>query len=317
MNSGYLAAIGTLVCWTIGTIAFTKASKLTQPTIVNRVRLFIAVILLSIITVVLFGINLKQLFLLPTFSEWFWLGISGIIGLTLGDYFAFTAFSILGSSRTSLFSTFAPVAAVFLGLFMLNETLTLVGILGMVTSIGGIIYFITAAKKQQTENLNKKLLTKGILYAILGAVCQGLGLVCTKKGLNIEHINEPDLSAVHATWIRILVATIAAYSIAFFTKNIFTEFKILVATPSKIKPVLVGTIFGPVCGVSLSLIAATQIPVGVAQTIFSLLPISVMLAATITRTEKLSLAAIIAACISVLGVFILVWQQTILTWIEG
>lgn len=314
MNSGYLAAFGTLACWTIGTIAFTKASKLTQPTIVNRVRLIFAVVLLTIITVVLFGINLKQLFLLPTLSEWFWLGISGVIGLTLGDYFAFTAYSVLGSSRTSMFSTFAPVAAVLLGMCMLNETITLVGFLGMATSIGGIIYFITAAKKLQTENLNKKLLSKGVLYAILGAICQGLGLVCTKKALNIEHINEPDLSAVHATWIRILVATIAAYSIAFFTKNIFTEFKTLITTPHKIKPVLVGTIFGPVCGVSLSLYAATQIPVGVAQTIFSLLPISVMLAATITNTEKLNLTAIIAACISVIGVFILVWQHQIAIW---
>ena len=134
-----------------------------------------------------FKVTFIQLFTLPTLAEWIWLGLSGIIGLTLGDYFAFTAYSILGSSRTSLFSTFAPVAALLLGIIILGESINFIGVLGMMISTGGIIWFIQSTQKSNDKSIEKSQILKGITYAILGAVGQGLGLVCAKKGLNITH----------------------------------------------------------------------------------------------------------------------------------
>ncbi len=115
MNTGILAAFGTLACWTIGTFAFTLASQRSNPAAVNRVRLVLASLLLAVVSVLIFGVPFQQLVSGPSINQWFWLGLSGIVGLTLGDYFAFTAYRILGSSKTSLFSTFAPVAALLLG----------------------------------------------------------------------------------------------------------------------------------------------------------------------------------------------------------
>jgi drug/metabolite transporter (DMT)-like permease len=262
--------------------------------------------------VVFFKVSFIELFTLPTLGEWIWLGLSGIIGLTLGDYFAFTAYSILGSSRTSLFSTFAPVAALLLGMIILSESINGVGILGMMISTGGIIWFIQSTQKSNDKNIDKSQVLKGITYAILGAVGQGLGLVCAKKGLNITHQTGADLSAVHATWIRMGIGTLAAYSIAVFKRNVWAEFKIMTASKTIITPLLTGTFFGPVMGVSLSLYAASQIPVGIAQTIFSLLPITVMLAATISGRERINGPSIIAAAICMVGVFVLVWRDELI-----
>lgn len=313
LNSGLTAAFATLICWTVGTFAFTIASKRADPAAVNRVRLFFAALLLSIVVVVFFSVSIIELFTLPTIGEWFWLGLSGIIGLTLGDYFAFTAYSILGSSRTSLFSTFAPVAALLLGMVILGESINGVGIIGMMISTGGIIWFIQSTQKSNDKAIDKSQILKGITYAILGAVGQGLGLVCAKKGLNITHDTGTDLSAVHATWIRMGIGTLAAYSIAVFKRNVWTELKIITSSKSIITPLLTGTFFGPVMGVSLSLFAASQIPVGIAQTIFSLLPITVMIAATISGREKINGPSIIAAVICMIGVFVLVWRDELIT----
>ena len=312
LNSGLTAAFGTLICWTVGTFAFTIASKRADPAAVNRVRLLFAALLLSVVVVVFFKVSFIELFTLPTFSEWIWLGLSGIIGLTLGDYFAFTAYSILGSSRTSLFSTFAPVAALLLGMVILGESINGVGIICMMISTGGIIWFIQSTQKSNDKAIDKSQVLKGITYAILGAVGQGLGLVCAKKGLNITHQTGADLSAVHATWIRMGIGTLAAYSIAIFKRNVYTELKIITASKSIITPLLTGTLFGPVIGVSLSLFAASQIPVGIAQTIFSLLPITVMIAATISGREKINLPPVIAAAICMVGVFVLVWREELI-----
>ena len=314
LNSGLTAAFATLICWTVGTFAFTIASKRADPAAVNRVRLFFAALLLSVVVVVFFKVSFVELFTLPTLHEWFWLGLSGIIGLTLGDYFAFTAYSILGSSRTSLFSTFAPVAALLLGMIILGETINGVGIIGMMISTGGIIWFIQSTQKSNDKAIDKSQVLKGITYAILGAVGQGLGLVCAKKGLNITHDTGTDLSAVHATWIRMGIGTLAAYSIAVFKRNVWTELKIITSSKSIITPLLTGTLFGPVMGVSLSLFAASQIPVGIAQTIFSLLPITVMLAATLSGREKINGPSIIAAAICMIGVFVLVWRDELIAF---
>lgn len=316
LNSGLTAAFATLICWTVGTFAFTIASKRADPAAVNRVRLFFAALLLSIVVVVFFKVSIVELFTLPTLGEWFWLGLSGIIGLTLGDYFAFTAYSILGSSRTSLFSTFAPVAALLLGMVILGENINGVGIIGMMISTGGIIWFIQSTQKSNDKAIDKSQVLKGITYAILGAVGQGLGLVCAKKGLNITHDTGTDLSAVHATWIRMGIGTLAAYSIAVFKRNVWTELKIITSSKSIITPLLTGTFFGPVMGVSLSLFAASQIPVGIAQTIFSLLPITVMIAATISGREKINGPSIIAAVICMIGVFVLVWRDELITFFK-
>jgi drug/metabolite transporter (DMT)-like permease len=316
MNTGLLAALGTLLCWTAGTFAFTIASRRSEPAAVNRVRLFFATILLSIVVVLLFGLPASELFTLPTAQEWFWLGLSGIIGLTLGDYFSFTAYRILGSSRTSLFNTFAPVAALLLGMVMLGETINITGLTGMLISIGGIVWFIRSTRKSRDESIDRTHLTQGISFAILGAVGQGLGLVCAKKGLNIVHTNGSDLSAVHATWIRMGIATLAAYSIAVFKRNVIKEFITLSSERERFIPLITGTVFGPVTGVSLSLLAAIHLQVGIAQTIFSMLPLTVMFAATVSGREKLNASSVIAALICMAGVFVLVWRDEIARWMN-
>ena len=308
MNTGILAAFGTLACWTIGTFAFTLASQRSNPASVNRVRLVLASVLLAIVSVLIFDVPFQLLISGPSINQWFWLGLSGIVGLTLGDYFAFTAYRILGSSKTSLFSTFAPVAALLLGMVMLNETINTPGLIGMMVSTAGIIWFVQANRKEAEAHHDEKHVLKGVTFAILGAVGQGLGLVCAKKGLSADAFIHP----VHATWIRMTIGALAAYSTVLFRINIWQEAKEVTASSDKVKPLLIGTTFGPVIGVSLSLLAATQLPVGIAQTIFSLLPITVMIAAVVLGKEKVKANALLATAICLCGVLILVWRNELL-----
>jgi drug/metabolite transporter (DMT)-like permease len=192
---------------------------------------------------------------------------------------------------------------------MLGETMNVAGVIGMAISICGILWFTRATQQTTDESVDRKRISSGILFAIIGAVTQGLGLVCSKKGLNIIHSNGPDLNPVHATWIRIGIAMLAAYSLAIFKRNVLSEIKVMSTTARITRPLLLGTLFGPVLGVSLSLLAATQLKVGIAQTIFSLQPLTVMFAATVSGKEKLNASSVIAAMVSMFGVFVLVWRD--------
>jgi drug/metabolite transporter (DMT)-like permease len=317
-TTGILAAFTTLACWTIGTFAFTHAAKLASPKSVNRVRLLFAMLLLSVVTVSVSTQSIIALFRLPNLHEWLWLGLSGVVGLSIGDHFAFTAFKMLGSSRASLFNTFAPFAALLLGMILLAEHISALGMLGMAISVGGLLWFIRVNQKNNLSKAgsNRQELMRGVLFAILGAICQGLGIVLAKKGLMITHEGQ-DLSPVHATWIRMFTATVIIYVAGLFRTNLVAEFKEIAYKPQHLKPVLIGTVFGPVIGVSMSLLAASLIEVSLAQTIFSLLPITVMVVAAISGKEKIELGSFIAAIISVGGVFVLVWRDEIAQAMQG
>jgi drug/metabolite transporter (DMT)-like permease len=140
----------------------------------------------------------------------------------------------------------------------------------------------------------------------LGAICQGLGLVLAKKGFMSS---TEEISAIHATWIRMFIATISVYLIGIFKTNIIQEFKAITFNINKLKPVLLGTLFGPVIGVSLSLFSANKIEVSITQTILSLLPVSVTFAAVLFFKEKVYLKSYLAVLVSIIGVLILVWRN--------
>ncbi|MES2558964.1 MAG: DMT family transporter [Bacteroidota bacterium] len=311
VSFGFIAAFITLFCWTVGTFSFTHASTLYAPKSINRVRLLFAAILLTILTCFIGDVSPVTLFTKPLAAHWLWLGISGVVGLSIGDHFAFTAFKIMGSSRTSLFNTFAPGAALLGGYFLLGESINLMGITGIAVSVSGIIWFIQANRKPREDNIQQQQLTQGLIYATLGALCQGFGLVFAKKGLMLD-ADYGKLMPLHATWIRMFSATVIIYGAGVFKTNLVVEFRAIAFSRTIMKPVLVGTLFGPVIGVSMSLYAASLIEVSLAQTIFSLLPISVILTAFILGKEKIEAKSLIAAVISVAGVFALVWREELL-----
>lgn len=306
-TTGIIAALLTVLSWTIGTFSFAKASRLFEPASVNRVRLMYATLLLALITCAWHVFSPWQLFSKPNYSQFFWFGLSGFIGLTLGDYFAFQAFKILGNRRTSLFSCFAPAAALVTGMLVLHEHISGIGILGMSISVAGIILLTSSRQeKAAVQNEGHGAFWKGVWMALLGAIGQGVGLVCAKKGFMVSG---DVLSPVHATWIRMFVATICVYIIGLFKVNIWEEWKFITFHPTNRKYVFTGTLFGPIIGVSLSLLAASNMPAGMTQTILSLLPVSVLIASAIFYKEPINARSVWAVLIALAGVFILVWRD--------
>ena len=83
---GEIAALGTSVCWTFTSIFFTLSGRRVGSVIVNQARLLLAVILLSATHLLILGSWLPDQ---ADGYRWFWLGLSGIIGLALGDGFLF------------------------------------------------------------------------------------------------------------------------------------------------------------------------------------------------------------------------------------
>jgi drug/metabolite transporter (DMT)-like permease len=315
---GEIVAICTTLSWSIGIFPFTEAARRMGPNAVNHIRLVFAVIFLSIICLLFLPISFTDLFTSPLPQHWIWFGASGIIGLALGDYFGFTSFVILGPRVGSIFTTLAPAAALISAFFLIGERINVIGIIGILITIAGVVWLsLNRGGKEPMKDHAIGNVGKGILFAILSAVCQGVGLVLANKGFETQ-INNTDLPFFQATWIRMIVAATVMYLIT-IVRGKFREMNqpILENRNNGLIFALGGTIFGPVMGVSLSMLAISLLhnKPSVAQTIFALVPVFVLPLSYLFYKEKITMQSVLAALIAIAGVMVLIWRDEILSFI--
>jgi drug/metabolite transporter (DMT)-like permease len=308
--TGELLALLTTLCWALGIFPFTIAAQRIGTEAINQYRLLFAWIIISVGIIIGYGISPFALFTTPHFNHYLYLGLSGIIGFTIGDYCSFTSFKILGPRVGSVYTTFAPGAALFIGYIALNETINWVGLVGIAITITGVIWLTTSkTDAKNSEKTGFARSTKGVVYGIVGALCQGTGLVLSKVGMNAY---PEQLQTVHAVWIRLLFAFAIAFILSFINKNFKENTLSVFQNKNNVLPyLLVGTLIGPVAGVTLSLMTIQHLQVSVAQTIFALLPIVVLPINYFVYKEKISTISIIACLITVAGVLVLVWRDAI------
>jgi drug/metabolite transporter (DMT)-like permease len=287
---GEFASLLVAFFWTVSALAFESASRKLGSVAVNILRLAIGFIFLSVFTL----ISRNMFFPVDASGQnWLWLGLSGLVGFVFGDLFLFKAFTVIGSRFSMLLMTLVPPMTAFFGWIIIGEQLTLMHFTGMALTFSGISLAIFN-RKGNGEKLSLKLAPSGILYALGGAVGQALGLVLSKVGLK-------DYDPFSATQIRI-IAGIAGFSALITVMGRWGSVKSALLNKEGMKPLYLGAFFGPFLGVSFSLIAVKFTEAGIASTIMALVPIFIIVPSVVLYKEKVRLAEIIGAVISVGGV---------------
>jgi drug/metabolite transporter (DMT)-like permease len=287
---GEFAALLTAIFWTVTALAFEGATKRVGPFAVNIIRLLFGLIFLMVLAYFSRG---QALPLDASLHNWVWLGLSGVIGFIIGDYFLFASYPIIGSRMAMLMMTLAPPTAAFFGWLSLGESMNLNGLIGMALVLLGIGIAIWA--KPQGENKVKlKFPIKGLIFAFIGALGQGGGIVLSKLGMG-------QYNAFAATEIRVITGIVGfaiLLSILKRWKNVSITFK----NKQALKGIVVGSVFGPFLGVSFSLLAVQNTNTGVASTIMAIVPVLIILPSYILYKQKVSPAEILGAVLSVIGV---------------
>ncbi len=306
--SGELIALITTLCWSLGIFPFTEAAKRIGSAPLNQYRLLLAWIIISIILFFWNDLNFVELFTEPQPYHFIFLGLSGIIGFSIGDYCSFNSFKLLGPKLASLYTTFAPGAALLIGYIALNESVNLIGIFGILITVSGVIW-LTLSKKDSNAatQVGYTRDKRGIIYGIIGALCQGTGLVLSKYGMDYYEVK---LQTMHAVWIRLLFAFSAAFIVSLLAGKLKANSKPIFTNEKNNLPFLFfGTILGPIMGVTLSLFAIQKLEVAVAQTIFALLPLFVLPISLIIYKERITSQSVFACLLALVGVLLLIWRN--------
>lgn len=296
---GETAAIVTACLWTINSILFASAGKKIGSLSVNAYRILMAVGFLGITHIIFLGS------LLPTASseQWFWIGLSGIVGLGIGDFGLFAAFVTIGPRRSVLIMSLSPIFAAFGAYLMLGEILSPLIITGIaVTLIGVIVVILEKEENSDEKPISKKLKTWGVFLAFIGAIGQGIGLVFAKKGMWLD----PSImmNPLSVAFVRIIMGALFIWTCVVVMRRL-PEVRKALKSKKGMGQTAAGAFIGPFVGVTLSMVAIAYTQAGVAQTLMSLMPVFIIPAIWVLYKQKTSWRGVLGAIVAVIGVAIL------------
>jgi drug/metabolite transporter (DMT)-like permease len=229
--------------------------------------------------------------------NWWWLGLSGLVGFTLGDLCLFRAFVLIGPRVALLTLSLVPMLAAVASWAALGEGLSTLAVAGMALTIGGVAWVVLERTPLEPGPAHRAS-TGGVLLAVGAAAGQAGGLVLSKIGLSDGY------DAFAATQIRVM-AGLVGFAAIFFVLRAWPRLIAAFSSRAGLGFAALGACFGPFLGVSFSLAAVKYTYVGVAATIISIVPVLVIPFILVIYKERISVRAVFGAIIAVAGVALL------------
>ncbi len=301
---GEIIALLVAVSWTVTALFADKASHRLGSMTTNVLRLVLASFFLAIILWV--GIGHPY----PAYADgkaWIWLAASALVGYVFGDWCLFNSYLVIGARFGQLFMTLAPPMAAIAGWAILGETLSGKSLLAMAVTLCGIA--ISILSKGEHHQVHLTLPLKGVLLGLGAGLGQGVGLVLSKVGM--EHYAEiiPSEAPTHmetmlpfaSTMIRAIVGG-AGFLVLMALQKKTADLKAAAHDPKGLRYTLILTLFGPVIGVSLSLMAVRYTSAGIASTLMALTPVFILIPYALIYHQRIRPRELLGVAVSMAGV---------------
>jgi len=297
---GEAAALMASVLWTFTSLAFTVASRKIGPFSVNMWRMLFAIGLLSVSHIVILGTLVPR----ASDSQWMWLGLSGIVGLAIGDLGYLGTLMIIGPRRGTLLMATNPIFSTLLGVFMLGEVLSPWALSGITVTLLGVAVVILEREENSSEApLTPKQKALGVFAGVIGSVGQGVGLVLSRYGM-VYVVPDDPLDPLSAALMRMLAAS-AFFFVAVVLMGRLGRMGKALGDRKGMGATFAGTVVGPFLGVWVSMVAVSLADAGVAATLMSLMPVFVIPVVYVLYRQKTSWRGVLGAIIAFTGVAIL------------
>ena len=298
---GELISIGVAFSWTATALLSEFGSKRMGNLTLNLMRMLIALVFSAIMFWIIGGSPLPAH---ASTEAYLWMMLSGLVGYVIGDFCLFQCYIIIGSKFGQLFMTLAPIAAALTAWFTLGQQIRPQAMLAMLVTLAGIA--ISVLGRGDGHKLSLKLPLAGVLFAIGAAVCQGVGLVLSKIGMDhYEATLSTDLAGwllpFHANFFR-CIAGVIGFSLLMAVREGFAPFGKGLRDRKGMSAAVATTIFGPFVGVGASLLAVQYTAAGIASTLMALTPIIIILPAWWLFKQPITAKSLLGAFISVIGV---------------
>jgi len=253
---GFVAAISSVVFWTLACSIWRRESNNLLPRQINIYKNVLAsIIFLPVVITISWLSDINSIFILV---------VSGIIGIAIGDNLYINSLKIIGTRKTLSFEALTPIIATIIETLITNE------IYPQKVWIGSfIVSFSLLMIVRQNTNKNyhyRKLKAFGILCAIGSVFCAVLAALMSRIILISS-----TLTPLQTTEIRLISASI--FLLLFFKKDLFDLLKQRSITRKSHSNLFISTFFGTNCCILFQQIVFKSLPIGIGWTLLSLSPV--------------------------------------------
>ena len=300
---GELISIGVAFSWTATALLSEFGSKRLGNLTLNVLRMGLALLF----SLVLFGVVTGSPLPAGVPAEACgWMLLSGLVGYVIGDFCLFQCYILIGSRFGQLFMTLAPLSAALMAWITLGQQMKPMSIVAMLVTLFGI--GISVLGRGNHHMVSLKLPLNGVLFAIGAAMCQGIGLVLSKIGMDHYDVAAMAKAGVSewlipfsANFYR-CIAGIIGFTILLYFRDGIGHLREAMHDRKGLSVAIATTIFGPFVGVGSSLMAVQYTAAGIASTLMAMTPIIILLPSYWLFHEKITWKAVLGAFISVIGV---------------
>ena len=299
---GELISIGVAFSWTATALLSEFGSKRLGNLTLNVLRMGLALLF----SLVLFGVVTGNP--LPAgvpADACGWMLLSGLVGYVIGDFCLFQCYILIGSRFGQLFMTLAPLSAALMAWVTLGQQMKPMSIVAMLVTLFGI--GISVLGRGNHHMVSLKLPLNGVLFAIGAAMCQGIGLVLSKIGMDHYDVAAMAKAGVSewlipfsANFYR-CIAGIIGFTILLYFRDGIGHLREAMHDRKGLSVAIATTIFGPFVGVGFSLMAVQYTAAGIASTLMALTPVLIIWPAHLLFKQKIRTLEVIGAIVSVIG----------------
>lgn len=286
----YFLALLAAFSWSISSLISADITRILGGIGFNRLRLiFVSIMLLSYATFqkTWDTINIEYLNVII---------VSGVIGIFLGDTLLFMALKRIGPRRNNILFSLAAPFTVILNILALQQKMSLIEITGCILVFIGVVVAISYGNSKNNNHrweLIEGSIKIGILFGILAALCQSIGLIMMKPIL--DQGADPIASAA----IRCTISALLL-SLTYISKSNLIGSNINFTTSTILKTIISGFL-GMALGMSLLLIALQKTDAGIVATLSSTSPIMILFLLWIITKKIPSIGAWIGTIIAIIG----------------
>ena len=301
---GEIISLAVALSWTVTALFADKASHRIGSMTTNALRLSMAIVFLAGLLWITIGHPY------PVYASgkaWGWLALSALVGYVFGDWCLFNCYLSIGARFGQLFMTLAPPMAAIAGWAIIGETLTWKAALAMAVTLSGIA--ISILSRAGGHKVQLTLPFKGVLLGLGAGIGQGVGLVLSKVGL--QHYADAipsdapammgEMLPFASTMIRAIVGASGFLALMALQKNL-PRLRAAVHDRTGMGYAIIVTLFGPVLGVSLSLMAVRYTNAGIASTLLALTPVFILIPYAFIYKQHIKLREVLGVVVSMAGV---------------
>lgn len=298
---GELASLSASGVWATASLIFARLGKTVSALALNWLKCVIALVFMVASMALLQGqvwpgeLGMEETLIL---------GLSGVVGLSVGDTAFFHALNRLGPRRTLLLSALSPPTTAVMAVPVLGEPLTWTMALGMGLTMGGVVWVILERHPDADQGEERRVdgswtskMKWGVVLGVVYATCQALGNVLTKLGGG-------EITALEISVVRLAFGILGLTLVLGATRRLMETW---VPMRHKKTAVLVvaATFLGTFMGIWLMNAGLRYTYTGIASTLASLSPVFILPLAYFVEGEELSLRSILGAVVAVGGVAVL------------